>query len=117
MAECHCLLAEWSRAVDACAMGLARHAGIGELAWLAGWASFKAGAHQQAVWWSRSAIALGCYRGCGAAVKRISFRNPFALWEGPYDVLRFALAALGDADGAAEADRTRLLAAAERTKT
>jgi hypothetical protein len=105
-AECHCALGRWDAAVDACALGLARHAGIAELAWLAGFASYRAGRHAQAVCWSRSAIALGCFRGCGQDVKRIGFRNPGALWEGPYDVLRFALAALGDEAGAREAEAT-----------
>jgi tetratricopeptide (TPR) repeat protein len=112
-AECLCALGRWDDAVDACALGLARHAGVAELAWLAGFASYRAGKNAQAVWWSRASIALGCFRGCGADVKRIGFRNPGALWEGPYDVLRYALKALGDEAGAAEAelDHGRAMAA------
>jgi hypothetical protein len=51
------------------------------------------------------AIAMGHFRGDGASVQRIGFRHPPGLWEGPYDVLRFALRALGDESGAAEAER------------
>ncbi len=116
-AECWCVLGEHGRAVDACVTGLACHPGIGELAWLAGFASYRAGKMHDAVWWSRTAIALGCFRGCGAQVVRISFRNPTALWEGPYDVLRFALRALGDAAGADEAERLFAQALHKRTST
>jgi len=104
-AECLCALGRWDDAVDACASGLARHAGLAELAWLAGFASYRGGRHTQAVWWSKASIALGCFHGCGRDVKRIGFRNPAAQWEGPYDVLRYALGALGDDEGAKDAER------------
>jgi hypothetical protein len=38
-------------------------------------------------------------------VPRSGFRHPPALWEGPYDVLRFALRRVGDDTGADEAER------------
>jgi len=61
------------------------------------------------VYWSRIAVAQGLYQGTGAAVPRIGFRNLDALYEGPFDVLRFALLKLGDVGGAsaAEADYAR----------
>jgi len=105
-AECLCALGRWDDAVDACASGLARHAGIAELSWLGAFASYRVGRHAQAVWWSKASIALGCFQGCGRDVKRIGFRNPAALWEGPYDVLRYALRALGDEEGAKDAELT-----------
>lgn len=116
MAQCWGTLKEWKYAVDACAKGLAVHPGIGELAWLAGWSSFKAGRHQQAVYWSRIAISLGLFRGCGADVKRILFRNPFGLWEGPYNVLHHALRALGNEREAMQADQLRLKAILARAQ-
>lgn len=103
-AECAIALGRFHRAVDLCAAGLARHAGIAELAWLASSASHKAGLAHQAVWWARLSIAMGLFRGRGADVKRIGFRNVFALYEGPYDVLRTALGELGDETGAKEAE-------------
>jgi len=48
---------------------------------------------------------MGYFAGHGASVPRIGFRHPPALWEGPYDVLRFALRAMGDEEGADEAER------------
>jgi hypothetical protein len=48
---------------------------------------------------------LGRYAGSGAIVPRIGFRHPPALWEGPYDVLRFALRHMGDDASADEAER------------
>jgi hypothetical protein len=51
------------------------------------------------------AVANGLYEGQGARFARISFRFPTALYEGPYDVLRWAHKALGDGAAAAEAER------------
>jgi tetratricopeptide (TPR) repeat protein len=104
-AACSSHLGRFRDAIDRCALGLSRHAGVAELCWLAGFAAFKLDDMAQAVYWSRLAIAQGLFRGTGAKVPRIGFRNPNALYEGPYDILRYALRALGDAEGAAEAER------------
>ena len=48
---------------------------------------------------------MGNFAGAGKSVPRVGFRYPFALWEGPYDVLRFALRRLGDDADADEAER------------
>jgi tetratricopeptide (TPR) repeat protein len=104
-AECLCRLERHREAIERCAAGLARHAGIAELAWLAGFAAYQSGDPAQAVYWARLAIPHGLFRGTGAAVPRIGFRDPAALYEGPYDVLRYALRSLGDTAGAAEAER------------
>jgi len=104
-AECLCHLNRHRDAIDRCAAGLARHAGIAELAWLAGFAAYQMGDAEQAVYWARLALTHGLSMGTGASVPRIGFRNPAALYEGPYDVLRFALRAIGDQSGAAEAER------------
>lgn len=90
-----CVLGRHADAVRVCALGLAKHAGIGELAWLAGYASYWGGNSQQAAYWSEIAVKLGCYAGIGESVYRIGFRYPEALWEKPYDVLRFAYDKLG----------------------
>ncbi|MCD6029165.1 MAG: uncharacterized protein K0S78_1339 [Thermomicrobiales bacterium] len=92
-------------AVEACAIGMSRHAGLAELPWLAAYASWQAGKPAQAAHWARVSVGLGHFAGSGAAVPRIGFRHPPALWEGPFDVLRFALRALGDESGADEAER------------
>ena len=49
------------------------------------------------------AIANGLHEGHGAQFQRISFRLPTALYEGPYDVLRWAHKALGNTAAAAAA--------------
>ena len=92
-------------AVEACAAGMAKHAGLAELPWLAAYASWQAGRPAQATYWARQAAAMGCFAGAGADVPRIGFRHPPALWEGPYDVLRFSLRATGDEAAADEAER------------
>jgi hypothetical protein len=104
-AECLCELDRFRDAVDRCAAGLARHAGVAELAWLAAFAAYRSGDPAQASYWARLSITHGLFRGDGAGVPRIGFRNPAALYEGPYDVLRFALRALGDVKGAEAAEQ------------
>lgn len=113
-AECLLKLDRPVEAIEACAAGMAKHAGMAELPWLAGYAAWHAGRPAQAVYWARQSIALGHYAGIGASAPRIGFRHPPALWEGPYDVLRFALRALGDVAGADEAERSFARAKAAR---
>jgi tetratricopeptide (TPR) repeat protein len=95
-AELLCELGRYDEAIDACSAGLSRHAGIAELCWLAGVANFRAGRAEQAVYWAQLAKVHGL-TGDGRALKnRLAFRQPFALSDGPSDVLRHALAALGE---------------------
>lgn len=105
VAECFCKLNRPDDAVDACGVGMAKHAGLAELPWLAAFASWEAGRPAQAVYWGRLAIALGYYAGAELLVPRFGFRHPAALWEGPYDVMRFALRAQGDEGAADEAEQ------------
>ena len=113
-AECLVSLGRLRDAIDRCAAGLARHAGIAELAWLAGFCAFQLGDAAQAAYWAALAIPHGLFRGNGKRVPRIGFRNPSALYEGPYDVLRFALRSLGDTAGADEAEELYKLAVRAR---
>ena len=115
-ATCHIALGESERAVDACARGLALQPGMAELAWLAGWACWHMQRYVQAVHWSRMAIAIGYYLGDGADFPRGGFSEPRGRWEGPFDILRYSLRALGDEDGAADAEVlfARALAGRER---
>jgi tetratricopeptide (TPR) repeat protein len=93
-------LGRHDEAVDACSAGLSRHAGIAELCWLAGVASYRAGRADQAAYWAKLAEVHG-ERGDGLALRsRLGFRAPVGLREGPPDILRFALRAIGDPAGA-----------------
>jgi hypothetical protein len=103
-ASCWLALGAPHRAVESCARGLTRHAGLAELPWLAAYACWTAGNLQQSIAWARLSEAAGSFRGSGRHVQRLGFRHPPALYEGPYDVLRFALRAAGDERGAAEAE-------------
>jgi len=113
-AWCHYHLKRWTDAIDACARGLALRPATAELAWLAGWAACKAGRYADAIAWSNMAAVNGLYEGAGANFERIGFRNPEALYEGPYEVLRAAYAALGDKAAAAEAAEASAAAKAAR---
>jgi tetratricopeptide (TPR) repeat protein len=112
--QCLYELNRLEEALETIVAGMARHAGLGDFPWFAAHISLRLGRPQQAVYWARHAIELGCFAGIGQTVLRIGWRYPFALWEGPYDVLRVALKELGDEEGAAEADRLFTEAAAAR---
>ena len=83
-------------------------------AWLAAFSAYQLGNYAQAVYWARLSIPFGLFQGNGAHVPRIGFRHPSALYEGPFDILRFALRKLGDQLGAGEAERLYHQAAAAR---
>ncbi|MEO8181194.1 MAG: glycosyltransferase [Deltaproteobacteria bacterium] len=114
-AECLCELQRFPEAIERCALGLTRHAGIAELAWLAGFAAYQLANHAQAVYWARLAIVHGLFEGDGASVPRIGFRNLAALYEGPYDILRFAARQSGDTAGADAAEQAYQRASAARS--
>jgi tetratricopeptide (TPR) repeat protein len=101
----------WLPAQDAAARGLARRADFPDLAWMAGWCAHKMGNHHQAVRWSRMAIMLRKQ----PAEPRIGFRFEPAMFEAPYNVLRYSLAAIGDKRGAEEAERMYKKLLAKRT--
>jgi len=87
---------------------------MGELSWMAAFAAYKGGNLAQAVLWTRLSIAHGMYEGIGNQMLRTGFRNLIALYEGPYDILRFALLKLGDKTGAQQALTKYLQAKARR---
>jgi len=104
-AECLCALERYEDALDRLCAGHARHVGIAELSWLAGFVCYKLERDAQAVYWAKLAIVHGLFRGDGATIPRIGFRDPVGLWEGPYDVLRWAEKRRGNASASAEAER------------
>jgi tetratricopeptide (TPR) repeat protein len=104
-AECCCSLQRWDDAIKFCAQGLAIRPATAELAWLAGYAAYQAKRYEDAIAWSNMAVVNGLHDGAGTGFPRKSFRNPTALYEGPYDVLRWTFKALGNKAAADEAAR------------
>lgn len=94
-AECLCSLDRYQAAIDRCAAGLARHPGVAELAWLAGFASYKLARYAHAIAWCRMAIANGYAAGDGEDIKRIGFKHLPGLYDGPFDVMHHAALQLG----------------------
>lgn len=62
-----------------------------ELAWMAAWCEFRAGRMRQATTWAQMSIAMGHAEGACEGAERVGFRNLVGWYEGPLDVLRFAL--------------------------
>jgi len=79
---------EWEESIQECAKGLTRHAGFSELAWLASFACYQLGRKDQARHWAHMSISTG-YSG-KPALDRTGFKFPAGLYEGPFNVLRFA---------------------------
>lgn len=107
-------LERYDNAVEALAKGMSRHPAIPELPWYASYLSFRAGKHQQAAWWAGLATVHDCYK--GTCPPRAGFEYPFARYEGPYDMLRWSLRALGDNEGAEQAERDLKQAIQKMTK-
>jgi tetratricopeptide (TPR) repeat protein len=117
MGDCYCALERWQEAIDACARGLGVRPSTAELAWLAGFASYKLKRYEDAIAWSNMAIVNGFFDGAGQSFNRIGFRHPPALYEGPYDVLRWTFAATGNKEAAEAAAEEWAAAKAARTGT
>lgn len=84
-AECYLALGQADRALDCAAAGLVLDAGMGELYWIAAVASLQMGRHEQARCWALAAKAHGL--GSEAERRRVGFRVPRGLREGPDEVL------------------------------
>ena len=94
-AKCMADLKEFREAIRSCAAGLVHQPGTPELAWFAGFCCYQLGQYRNAVHWERIAIAQGNVEGTGLNIPRTGFRHLPGMYEGPYDVLRFAYRKLG----------------------
>ena len=96
-----CKHLRWEEALEECGRGLTRHAGISELAWLAGYVSWAMGKIDQAIFWAKISLV---WADKADVIGRIYFRDEQVLRTGPWDILRFALRAVNDERGAQEAE-------------
>lgn len=97
MAEAYSRQGEYSLAHRWCCLGLEKHAGFAELAWLAGWLRYKLGDFKHAVYWARIARAIAQTEAL-TPFKRIGFRHQPAYQTGPDDVEFWSLYRMGLAD-------------------
>ena len=81
-------------ALRVCIEGLQHHPGLAELSHLAGVCCMKLGKLQEALCWSNMAIANGLYAGTSFAKNRAGLREPYSLWEGPFEMQRDILKAM-----------------------
>ncbi|WP_254509703.1 glycosyltransferase [Anatilimnocola floriformis] len=103
-ASCLSQLERHREAIECCALGMTHDNSLAELPWLAAFSCQRLGENRKAEWWAEMAILLGNYEGLEAGASRVGFRHLPAWYEGPFDVLRVALAELGDERGAASAE-------------
>ena len=103
-AECWVAMYQYQEAIATCARGLAYHAGMAALAWLAAYAAYYTGLNSAAIYWAKISITLGRFEGCVGQVQRHGFQYLEAQYEKPYDVLRYALLKQGDEVGAKSAE-------------
>jgi len=83
------MLGRYEQAIAAAGRGLGAGVMYAECAWMAAVAAVRVGRAKDAVAWARIAEAVGRFRGCGT--DRAWFRKLEALYELPYDVLRYVL--------------------------
>lgn len=83
------------RALTSCVDGLEYHPGLAELSHLAGVCCMKLGRPQEALCWANMAISNGLLFASSFAQGRLGPREPYALYEGPFELQRDAMKALG----------------------
>lgn len=82
-------------ALERCLEGLKHHPGVAELSWLAGVCCLMLGRLQEAMCWANMAISNGLFVRSGFAANRLGNREPYALWEGPFELQRDCMKAMG----------------------
>jgi tetratricopeptide (TPR) repeat protein len=82
-------------ALSECLDGLSFHPGLAELSHLAGICCMKMGRPQEAMCWANMAISNGLFYGSSFAENRMGHREPYALWDGPFELQRDAMKAMG----------------------
>lgn len=91
-----CDAKRWPEAVACCARGLTMRADMAELSWLAAGASYNAGELSQAEAWARLALVHGeAGPGRDVLARRVGFRMPRGLREGPGEILALVEQARG----------------------
>lgn len=85
-------------AINECSMGMMSHPGMVELPWLCAVECLKLGEPEKAICWANCAISNGLFVGASISKSRLGFREPYAMWEGPYEVIRDAMAMQGRPD-------------------
>ena len=100
-ARCLVELQEYRRAEEYCALGMTRKPSAPEASWLAGWCCFQRRALEEAIVWSRLAVFQAQQ---SQLADGTGFHYVPAWFEGPYDVLRFALRELGQLENAEQAE-------------
>jgi glycosyltransferase involved in cell wall biosynthesis len=88
-AEMLYMLGHYEAAMAAAGRGLGAHPMYAECAWMAAVSASRLGRIDQAIAWARIAVTVGRYKGCGT--ERSWFRHLPALYELPFDVLRYTL--------------------------
>ena len=83
-------------AIETCAMGIARHPAMAELAWLAGEIALSSGFPDKAIYWGRIAVANGTNTGDKHLIRpRTNYKHVLGLTTGPYILMSKAYGALG----------------------
>lgn len=97
-AELLCSEKKYEEAIAACARGMIMRADVAELPWIAAGASYNLGQLNQAEAWARLAKVHGEQgEGRDALARRVGFRAPRGLREGPGEVLDLVQRARGKA--------------------
>jgi tetratricopeptide (TPR) repeat protein len=88
IAEILCIQGLHKKAIKWCLKAMVIDPGFAEFPWLAGYAASVLGQHERAVRFAAMALGVGY-------VPKVQFRDRRGWREGPYDIMRFSYAALG----------------------
>ena len=112
-AECFYALGRNDEGFATAVDGLRYSARIPELPWIAALTSYQLGNMLTAIGWAHMSIAIGESDGAGHHLLRSHLRDLLGVYDGPWDVLRFAYRAIGNE---AEANRAEKRYEAAKSK-
>jgi tetratricopeptide (TPR) repeat protein len=107
-------MGDYQTALEVCCLGLACCPDWSELFWTAGYCCYYLGRYPESILWENFAVSLGHYRGLATGQHRKHHRQLLGWFDGPYEVLQYALERQGQSQEARQAGSLRQQARSAR---
>jgi tetratricopeptide (TPR) repeat protein len=107
-------MGDYQTALEVSCLGMACCPDWSELFWTAGYCCYYLGRYPESILWANFAVSLGHYRGLATGQNRKHHRQLLGWFDGPYEVLQYALERQGQWQEAQQAESLRRQARSAR---